>query len=159
MARKAVSTLVILLGAVWALLTIHPAPPVIPISGPMPVSVHTDSAPMPACEHEDGSGQALCMWDAQTQGNGMGTDVVAGDCSIGTVHTVEASNACLTLWGMDVRFSYGEDGSMSETHKGSVLVADCLDIEWQATMDNAIREELNSEGWNLAECFKAHIQN
>lgn len=117
----------------------------------------TDSAPMPACTYEDGSGQALCYWDAQTQGNGMGTDVVAGDCSLGTVHTVEASNACLTLWGMDVRISYGEDGSMSETAKGSVLVADCLDIEFEATISEWVRKSLDNEGWNLEECFKAHI--
>jgi hypothetical protein len=159
MVRKSVSALVILLGAVWALLTIHPATPVTPISEAHPVSVVRDSEPMPACTYEDGSGQALCMWDASEQGNGMGTDVIAGDCSIGTVGTYEASNACLTLWGMDVRFSYGQDGSISETHKGSELVDDCLTIEWEASNDKAIREQLNSEGWNLAECFKAHIQN
>ena len=27
------------------------------------------------CVHEDGSGQVSCYWDAQTQGNGQGTDV------------------------------------------------------------------------------------
>jgi hypothetical protein len=97
------------------------------------------------------------MWDASELGNGMGTDVTAGDCSLGTVGSVDASNACLTLWDMDVRVSYGTDGSMSETAKGSVLVDDCLTIEWEATQDNAIREQLNSEGWNLAECFRAHI--
>lgn len=117
----------------------------------------TDSAPLPMCTHEDGSGQALCTWDAQTQGNGMGTDVVAGDCSLGTVHTVGASNACLTLWDMDVRISYSEDGSISEAAKGSVLVADCLDIEYEATISEWVRNSLNNEGWNLEECFKAHI--
>lgn len=158
MIRNAVATLVTVLGAVWALLTIHPAEPVTPISAMVPVSVSVDSTPMPACTHEDGNGQALCYWDASEQGNGMGTDVVAGDCSLGTVHTVGASNACLTLWGMDVRFTYGEDGSISETHKGSVLVADCLDIEYEATISEWVRNSLNNEGWNLEECFKAHIQ-
>lgn len=118
----------------------------------------TDSAPsLPLCTHEDGSGQALCMWDASEQGNGMGTDVIAGDCSIGTVGSAEASNACLTLWEMDVRISYGMDGAYSETAKGSVLVADCLDIEYEATISEWVRNSLNNEGWNLTECFKAHI--
>lgn len=31
---------------------------------------------IPACVHEDGSGQGLCLWNAQTQGNGQGTSVV-----------------------------------------------------------------------------------
>ena len=113
---------------------------------------------LPACTYEDGSGQALCMWDASEQGNGMGMDVIAGDCSIGTVGSVDASNACLTLWAMPERTTYLADGAVSVTSEGRVLVDDCLTIEFEATQDNAIREELNSEGWNLAECFKAHIE-
>lgn len=114
-----------------------------------------DTYSLPACTYEDGSGQALCMWDASEQGNGMGTDVIAGDCSIGTVGSVEASNECLTLWAMGERTTYLADGAVSVTSKGSVLVDDCLTIEWEASNDKSIRQALNSEGWNLTECFKA----
>lgn len=156
MLRNMVATIAVIIGAMVALATIHPAPTATPISGSIQrVGHHTDT--LPSCSREDGSGQALCMWDAQRQGNGMGTSVVAGACSLGTVHTEDASAACMRLWGMDVRITYGEDGSISETAKGSVLVADCLDIEWQATMDNEMRNELNNDGWNLFECFDAHI--
>lgn len=97
---------------------------------------------LPMCTYEDGSGQSLCMWDASELGNGMGTDVIAGDCSIGTVGSVDASNACLTLWGMD---------------NGPVLVDECLTIEFEATMDEAYRESLINDGWNLTECFKVFM--
>lgn len=112
---------------------------------------------LPACTYEDGSGQPLCMWDASEQGNGMGTDVIAGDCSIGTVGSVDASNVCMVLWYMGERTTYLANGAVSVTSKGSVLVDDCLTIEWEASNDKSIREALNSEGWNLTECFKAHI--
>lgn len=118
-----------------------------------------DSAPsLPMCTYEDGSGQALCMWDASELGNGMGTDVIAGDCSIGTVGSIEASNECLTLWAMGERTTYLANGAVSVTSEGSVLVDDCLTIEFEASQDEAIRELLISEGWNLTECFKAHIE-
>lgn len=155
MLRKTVYALVVIIGAVWALATIHPASPATPIGSMRPVSATVDVAPMPACTYEDGSGQALCMWDASEQGNGMGTDVIAGDCSIGTVGSIEASNECLTLWAMPERTTYLPDGAVSVTSEGRVLVDDCLTIEFEATTDNAIREALNNDGWNLTECFKA----
>lgn len=102
----------------------------------------TDAPSLPMCTYEDGSGQALCTWDAQTQGNGMGTDVIAGDCSLGTVGDVDASNACLTLWSED---------------NGPVLVDECLTIEWEAKHDKAYRESLVKDGWNLKECFSVFI--
>ncbi len=143
MIRKSITALIITLGAVWALLTIHPATPATPISGTMTyVSASVDSAPMPACTYEDGSGQALCMWDASEQGNGVGTDVIAGDCSIGTVGDARTSNACLTVWGSD---------------NGPVLVDECLTIEWEASNDKAYRESLVKDGWNLYECFSVFI--
>lgn len=101
-----------------------------------------DAPAMQPCQHEDGSGQALCYWDASEQGNGMGTDVIAGDCSIGTVGSVDASNACLTVWHKD---------------NGHVLVDECLTIEWEAMQDEAYRESLINDGWNLTECFKVFI--
>lgn len=142
MIRKAVFAILVITGAVWALLTIHPASPATPISNMHRVSATVDVAPMPACTYEDGSGQALCMWDASESGNGMGTDVIAGDCSIGTVGSVDASNACLTVWSED---------------NGPVLVDECLTIEFEATMDKAYRESLVRDGWNLTECFKVFI--
>jgi hypothetical protein len=102
----------------------------------------TDAPAMQPCTYEDGSGQAVCYWDASEQGNGMGTDVIAGDCSLGTVHTVGASNACITLWPTD---------------NGPVLVGECLTIEAEANGDKAYRQSLINDGWNLEECFKAMI--
>lgn len=112
---------------------------------------------LPACAYEDGSGQVLCMWDASEQGNGIGTDVVAGDCSVGTVGTQAASAACVQLWSMGERTTYLADGAVSVTSKGSVLVDDCLTIEWQASIDGEVRKALENEGWTLEECFKAHM--
>lgn len=39
------------------------------------VGIATAHATLPACIHEDGSGQGDCFWNAQTQGNGLGTSV------------------------------------------------------------------------------------
>lgn len=49
-----------------------------PAAQPTPTATYT----LPACGTEDGAGQALCMWDAQSMGNGQGTTVVSGDCSL-----------------------------------------------------------------------------
>lgn len=113
---------------------------------------------LPTCTHEDGSGQALCMWDASEQGNGLGTDAIAGDCSVATVGDADTSAACMRLWVQPAITMTLSDGATSELMNGSVLVSDCLDIEYEAEQDNAIREALNDEGWNLQECFKAHMQ-
>lgn len=148
MLRKTYAPWIILVAAIIALLSIHPATPATSIS----------QSTLPACTHEDGSGQALCTWDAQIQGNNMGTDVVAGDCSIDTVGTLQAQTYCMQLWAMDERTTHNGDGSISTTAKGSVLVDDCLTIEFEASHDKAIRMQLDNEGWNLTECFKAHIE-
>ena len=156
MIRNAVATVAVIIGAIVALLTIHPAPTATPISGGIErVAHHTDT--LPACEYEDGSGQALCYWDAQTSGNGVGTSVVAGDCSVGTVYTQDASDACLMLWDVPMRYTYLSDGAVSITSEGSVLVSDCLTIAWEGETDKAIRDELIREGWTITECFKAHM--
>lgn len=153
MIRKAITALILIAGAAWALSTIHPAEPVAPISGTRPVSEAIDTPSLPPCEYEDGSGQSLCMWDASESGNGMGQDVIAGDCSIATVGA-EASYWCLILWDMSTRVTYGENGSKSETVKGSVLVDDCLTIDFEMRTG----EMGYVDGWNLAECFRVHIE-
>lgn len=133
MVRKSITALVIIIGAIFALTTIHPAPHATPIS-------QTHSHTLPACATETGEGQALCMWDASEQGNRMGTDVVAGDCSTGTVLTVDASTACMALWARP---------------NGKALVWECLNIEYEARSNNEYRIELNANGWTITECFNA----
>lgn len=156
MLRKTVTAIILIIGAIWALSTIHPASPVTPISEAGTVSATPVATTLPLCTYEDGSGQMLCAWDASTQGNGMGTDVVAGDCSIGTVGSALASAWCVRLWNapaMPITYS-----AMHDEVNGKEMVWNCLDIEWSAAIDDTVREQLNSEGWNLTECFKAHIQ-
>ncbi len=107
-----------------------------------PVVLPTPTVTLPACIHEDGSGQALCTWDASEQGNGVGTDAVAGDCSVGTVGDMDTSAWCMRLWDKD---------------NGNEYVDDCLTIAFEASQNGAMRIELKNDGWNLAECFKAHV--
>jgi hypothetical protein len=99
---------------------------------------------LPACLTEDGSGQALCMWDASEQGNGMGSDVLGGDCAYEDMST---RDMCITLYGQDAYEYSNEDGSITGVPNGKQLVAECQD-EWQ------------NDEWNmldLYECFKAWV--
>lgn len=123
-------------GIVWLTPTSAPSTPVSLVTVAPSPTVTT----LPACANEDGSGQMLCMWDASEQGNGMGTDVIAGDCSIDTVGSVQASKACVHTWSMP---------------NGSAMVDECLTIAFDATQDRAKEIELKNAGWNLTECFKA----
>ena len=113
--------------------------PTAPVGTPITLPTATPSS-LPLCGMEDGSGQALCMWDADTQGNGMGNDVVSGECASTNVPQQEA---CINLW---------------HTDNGIELVRECMDIEHEAMWDNAFRIELDNDGWNLTECFKAQLQ-
>lgn len=84
---------------------------------------------MPACVTEDGSGQALCWWDAQRRGNGLGTSVVSGDCAL--VPDADGLRAlCI---------------GMHNTQSGADRVQEC----------NNELEELNSE--LLAECYRNEV--
>lgn len=93
---------------------------------------------LPSCTHEDGSGQALCVWDADTQGNGMGTDAVSGECAIGT----DAENAlCVKLWERNAR-TYDANGSMVGVADGRVLVSECTSGMADLPMMECIKAEL-----------------
>jgi hypothetical protein len=108
------------------------------------LSTPTSANPYPACITEDGAGQALCMWDAQHSGNGMGISVVSGDCAYEDGYMV---NVCVTLHSQDSYEVMNEDGSSNTVPNGADLVAECQD-ELQA----------NKSEWNdseLLECFKA----
>jgi hypothetical protein len=140
MLRKMTFILIVVAGAILALVTIRPmATPIAGATITLPVAA-TPSATLPPCEYEDGSGQALCMWDASESGNGMGTDAIGGDCSIATVGSNEASALCVRV--------YADDASH---------VSECLDIAYEAEIDKAKRIELKNEGWTITECFKAML--
>lgn len=94
---------------------------------------------LPLCTNEDGSGQALCMWDAAHQGDGEGMDVIAGDCSVGTVYSQDASDVCMAVW-------YGSPD-------GPEIVEECLTIAWQIEVGEVERQD----GWTVRECFDGMV--
>lgn len=141
-------------GVVWLMPTDAPS------TSPIALVTVTPTT-LPPCENEDGSGQMLCMWDASESGNGMGTDVVAGDCSADTMATygalagVNASAECMKLYTMNPYDFTDVDGVVMSVSDGASLVNECTDIAWQAMEDKTTMNELKNEGWTLTECFKA----
>jgi hypothetical protein len=141
-------------GIVWLTPTSAPNTPISLVTAdPSPVPT------LPACEYEDGSGQMLCFWDASEQGNEIGTDVVAGDCSIDTVGSKEASMVCVQLYPMPARTSNSPDGAVITVPAGKALVNECLDIAFDASLDEDAAKALQDDGWNLTECFRSFIEN
>jgi hypothetical protein len=67
---------------------------------------------LPACVTEDGAGQALCLWDAQHMGNGVGTSVISGDCAL-----VTQANRMQALCVQ-----------MHTTQKGTIIAQECNDM-------------------------------
>jgi hypothetical protein len=132
-----------------------------PILTPTLVATVPTTAPseLLPCEYEDGSGQALCMWDADTMGNGVGTDAVGGECAIGSVgiDSESVSALCVKLWAKPASHVELDNGASSDTHNGKALVQECTDIEFEASQDKDMRNELNNDGWNVEECFKAML--
>ena len=108
------------------------------------VTVAPIAVTLPPCENEGGSGQMMCMWDASESGNGEGTDAIGGDCSIMTLGSMEASALCVRLYAMP---------------NGAASVGECAAIAFQGSQDEAVRNELDNEGWSMTECFKAFIEN
>lgn len=108
---------------IWVLLTVGTPTSHRVTNAPKPVP----SAPVyPACVTEDGAGQALCMWDAQTQGNGQGTSVVSGDCAPSVVD-VDSVALCVMLHSKPSMEIMGQDGSINTVPNGADLVAECTD--------------------------------
>jgi hypothetical protein len=159
MIRKAIYALIVFAGAAMALATIHPATAVTSISQVHSTPIATPT--LPACEHEDGSGQALCMWDAQSMGNGLGTDAVSGECAVDSIgiDSESTSALCVRVWEMDARTVQLSDGAFAEYPKGNELVGECSDIEWEAVKDKTVREELNADGWTMAECLRGMLSD
>lgn len=97
---------------------------------------------LPACVTEDGAGQALCWWDAQAQGNGMGTSVVSGDCAPSVMG--EASDACVNLHARESREEVHADGSINSIPNGADLIGECAE-EWDGIeLQNCIEEWLKN---------------
>lgn len=90
---------------------------------------------LPTCLDETGSGMALCTWDAQTQGNGMGTSMISGDCAIDITITHDVMAKCIEL---------------HNTQNGIDSVSECNDIE------NRIVEGIDSRepGFTLLDCYR-----
>lgn len=107
--------------------------------------VPTATPSYPACLTEDGAGQALCWWDAQTQGNGQGHSVVSGDCALSVVSTEAVQAVCLALHKQDSS-EHEYQGAMVTIPNGVELVQECNDELPDANGD---------KGWSLIECYKA----
>lgn len=106
----------------------------------------------PACTEEDGAGQALCYWDADTQGNGQGTDAVSGDCA--DVQGTAYLNSCLALHAKPSHEVPNEDGSMRTVPNGVDLVGECNEINREMNQQDRIES-----GFNLGECYKAQMNS
>lgn len=78
----------------------------------------------PPCVTEEGAGQALCWWDAQTQGNGEGTSVVSGDCAPSVVG-MDSVNTCVVVHGMD-SYTYEYQGATVTVPNGADLIGECV---------------------------------
>lgn len=156
MARSIAYIMTILAGAAIALVTIHPATTPA-VQTPSPV---VTTPTLAACHTEDGSGQGLCMWDAQTMGNGMGADVISGECAINSIGitTQAISDLCMRVWSI-APYTKDLGNGASDSWDGPGMVEECSDIEFTAMQDESIRESLDSEGWNMAECLKAMLDN
>lgn len=105
---------------------------------------------LPDCVTEDGAGMALCTWDAQRMGNGIGESVISGDCAPDYVGGQAVSDLCVNLFNRDSITLHNEDGSSNTIPNGADLVAECTE-EWNM-MDE---EQAKAEGFTLEECFKA----
>ena len=116
------------------------------------VPTPTVSTPsLPPCLTEDGAGQALCYWDAATQGNGRGTSVVSGDCAPSVVGS-EASPLCVRVHAMPSDERTNADGSTDTIPNGADLVGECIEIDKEMTAQEKIED-----GFSLYHCFNAYI--
>lgn len=117
--------------------------PALSTSAPSPTNT------LPACAVEDGSGQALCMWDAQEQGNGRGTSVVSGDCAPSVMG--EDSALCVQVHARDSVVVGNGDGSSHIIPNGADIVGECATIAQQREAMHI----LDSDGWTMRECLSA----
>lgn len=113
-----------------------------------PISPVTEALSLPTCAEEDGAGMALCYWDAQKQGNGMGTSVVSGDCAP-DIMGAEASALCVNLHSRASVTVQNADGSSNTIPNGADLVGECL-YDWdgedstKAELSDCIKAQMNS---------------
>jgi len=126
-------SLLILAAVTVAALSI-PAPPERHSNAPI---VPSPTATLPACVTEDGAGQALCWWNAQAQGNGMGTSVVSGDCAY---EDEMLRGICASLHMRNSQTINHSDGSSTTIPNGVDLVGEC---------------QAEFKGQELRDCFTA----
>ena len=125
-----------------------------PATGPVLAAPSATTPSYPPCVTEDGAGQALCMWDAHTMGNGEGSSVLSGDCAPAYVGGYDVSAVCVALYAQPSS-EHEYQGATITVPNGADLVGECLSIETSGRLNADVRNELNSEGWSLLECFKA----
>lgn len=99
----------------------------------------TSTPALPACITEDGAGQALCWWDAQQQGNGMGNSVVSGDCAPSIVGSEAVSALCVNLHARETREITNADGSINTIPNGVDLVGECIMESDSTPIEECIR--------------------
>jgi len=121
---------------------------------PAPSATPSATPSLPACPvgDETGAGMALCWWDAQAMGNGMGTSVESGDCALSVVGTPDVQAMCIKVHGLPTVSSEQSDGTVTTMPNGVALVQECTDIDQTITNSERI-----NEGWSLMECFKAYM--
>lgn len=111
-----------------------------PVSNAPAIVLPTPTNTLPACITEDGAGMARCYWDAQAQGNGMGTSMVSGDCALAP-EASDLTAMCIALYGQPGYEVANEDGSYNSVPNGADLVRECND------------ESRNEIGIELQECY------
>jgi hypothetical protein len=114
----------------------------------------TTEVPLPSCVTEDGAGQALCMWDAQSQGNGQGTSIISGDCAPAYVGSQQASDVCVRLHSLPSTHTVNEDGSEVTMPNGADLVAECNEENTRMTI-----AEKNANEFDVIDCFNAQMNS
>lgn len=107
---------------------------------------------LPACIEEDGAGMALCYWDAEHMGNGMGMSVISGDCAPDYVGGQDVSDLCVRLYAMASREVDNGDGSSHTIPNGADRAQEC--VETNNVMEDEVKE---SEEFILKNCFEAMI--
>lgn len=147
--RKAVSSLLLLVATAFTLAWFTPSQShTEPVFTPTP----TVSPTLPACVEEDGSGQALCYWDAQVQGNGLGTSVVSGDCAPDVVGGDKVSALCVKAYARKSHTITNDDGSMNTIPNGADLVRECGEYNSEMTYSEKLEN-----GWTMENCIEAQM--
>ena len=81
-------------------------------------------------------------------------------CRVGepAITTQDESAWCVRLMGEPAKHEDMDNGASSDTANGEALVSECIDIARAGMADKNAQAELDSDGWNITECFKAMME-